>query len=120
MPVKPNPHMTDAENPPLTKADFAKMRAAREVLGDRFVDAQVAARKSKGGRPKAARTKTQVTVRLDPEIVDYFKARGPGWQSRLNESLRLAVAELRKGDDRMRAQEARNRPAARSRARKVS
>jgi uncharacterized protein (DUF4415 family) len=47
---------------------------------------------TKAGRPpKGAKAKTQVTLRLDPEIVDCFRAAGPGWQSRINEALRKAA-----------------------------
>jgi len=38
-------------------------------------------------RPKAEVTKLSVTLRIDPETVDYFKAGGPGWQTRMNEVL---------------------------------
>ncbi len=33
-------------------------------------------------------TKVAVSIRLDADIVDYFKAQGPGWQSRINAQLR--------------------------------
>jgi uncharacterized protein (DUF4415 family) len=32
------------------------------------------------------------TIRLDPEIVQAFRAEGPGWQSRINEVLRQWLA----------------------------
>lgn len=38
-----------------------------------------------------APTKTQVTLRLDPRVVDHFKAGGAGWQSRINDVLRKAA-----------------------------
>lgn len=31
--------------------------------------------------------KIRVAVRLDPDVVDYFKAGGPGWQTRINDAL---------------------------------
>lgn len=40
------------------------------------------------GRPGSANAKRQVTLRLDPAILDYFRAAGPGWQSRINAALR--------------------------------
>jgi uncharacterized protein (DUF4415 family) len=43
------------------------------------------------GRPKAARTKVSTTIRLDPEVLDRFKADGAGWQSRINAALRKAA-----------------------------
>ncbi|SHI65620.1 BrnA antitoxin family protein [Wenxinia saemankumensis] len=43
------------------------------------------------GRPRAASPKVQTTLRLDPEVVDSFKADGPGWQTRMNDALRKAA-----------------------------
>ncbi|WP_336511400.1 BrnA antitoxin family protein [Allochromatium tepidum] len=44
------------------------------------------------GRPKADATKQPVSIRLSPEVVDYFKAEGPGWQTRIDAVLREYVA----------------------------
>jgi uncharacterized protein (DUF4415 family) len=47
---------------------------------------------AKAGRPpQGERAKRQVTLRLDPEIIERFRASGPGWQSRINELLRKAA-----------------------------
>jgi uncharacterized protein (DUF4415 family) len=35
--------------------------------------------------------KKQITVRLDPNIIDYFKAQGRGYQTRMNAVLRAYV-----------------------------
>lgn len=43
------------------------------------------------GRPKAASTKQQVTLRLDRDVLDRFREMGEGWQSRINEALRKAA-----------------------------
>jgi len=43
------------------------------------------------GRPKAAVTKVSTTIRLDPDVLDTFKATGPGWQGRINAALRKAA-----------------------------
>ncbi|MCW5723392.1 MAG: BrnA antitoxin family protein [Maricaulaceae bacterium] len=43
------------------------------------------------GRPKSARPKQLVSIRLDPEVLERLRASGPGWQSRVNEALRKAV-----------------------------
>jgi len=45
----------------------------------------------KRGRPKSANPKRQITLRLDAEIVDHFRAKGRGWQTRINSALREAV-----------------------------
>ena len=43
------------------------------------------------GRPKALAPKVSTTLRLDPEVLDAFKAEGPGWQTRMNAALRKAA-----------------------------
>jgi len=42
------------------------------------------------GRPPGS-AKTQVSLRLDNEVIAAFRAQGPGWQSRMNEALRKAA-----------------------------
>ncbi len=37
-----------------------------------------------------APTKKQVTLRLDPEVIDKFRATGRGWQARINDALKAA------------------------------
>ena len=43
------------------------------------------------GRPLGSGTKTQVTLRLDAEVLEKFKASGDGWQTRINEALKSWV-----------------------------
>ncbi len=43
------------------------------------------------GRPKLEQTKQHVSLRLDPDVLESFKASGPGWQARINEVLRKAA-----------------------------
>ncbi len=45
----------------------------------------------KPGRPVAETTKTPVSIRLSPDVLDYFRSGGPGWQSRIDEALREAA-----------------------------
>lgn len=45
-------------------------------------------RRSAGGRPRSTDPKVPVSIRLDREVVEKFRATGPGWQSRINEALR--------------------------------
>lgn len=74
---------------PLTRDNFKNAKPFREVFFDlaTSIDREVARR----GRPKADQTKTPVTIRLDPDVVDHYKATGKGWQSRLNADLRKAA-----------------------------
>ena len=68
-----------------TDEDWARARPAVEVV-PQIVERYRRAR----GRQKAP-TKAKVTVRLDADIVAYFRGTGRGWQTRLNEALRKAV-----------------------------
>ena len=43
------------------------------------------------GRPLGSGTKTQVTLRLDADVVDKFRASGDGWQTRINDALKSWV-----------------------------
>ena len=43
------------------------------------------------GRPKSANAKQLVSVRYSPEVLEYFKSTGEGWQSRMDGVLRVYV-----------------------------
>ncbi|VTZ61784.1 BrnA antitoxin family protein [Sinorhizobium medicae] len=43
------------------------------------------------GRKPDPNSKKLLTLRLDPDVIDHFKATGDGWQSRMNEALRKAA-----------------------------
>jgi uncharacterized protein (DUF4415 family) len=43
-------------------------------------------RRGKRG-PQKAPTKKLVSLRLSPEVIDHFKATGPGWQTRIDGAL---------------------------------
>jgi uncharacterized protein (DUF4415 family) len=44
-----------------------------------------------GRPPERDAPKQQVTLRLDPDVIERFRAGGPGWQSRMNAALRQAA-----------------------------
>src|SRR6476660_2318072 len=44
------------------------------------------------GRPKAKSKKQLVSIRYSPEVVEYFKSTGEGWQARMYSVLREYVA----------------------------
>lgn len=46
------------------------------------------------GRPALVIKRPTLNMRVDPEVLDAFKATGPGWQTRINEVL---VKAVRKG-----------------------
>jgi uncharacterized protein (DUF4415 family) len=79
----------------LTAADFRRMRPASKAL-PRLVGAKVAAELLRPrGRPPKEKPKAQITLRLDTEVVEYFKAGGPGWQTRINAALKRAASKAR-------------------------
>jgi uncharacterized protein (DUF4415 family) len=78
----------DDDNPEWTKADFAK--ATKWPAGVRLQDVtppELARIVGKRG-PQKTPTKVAVSIRLSPEVISYFKAKGPGWQSRIDTALR--------------------------------
>jgi len=46
------------------------------------------------GRPRKEATKEAVNIRLDADVVAYFRATGRGWQSRINDALRKVAGLL--------------------------
>jgi uncharacterized protein (DUF4415 family) len=57
------------DNPEWTEEDFAKARPASEVLPPE---------------------REEVTLHLDPDVIEKFRATGPGWEARINAVLRDA------------------------------
>ena len=75
------------DSPELTASELAELRPAREVLPKEFFEAMEKAAVARG-RPTLENPKKQVTLRLDADLIDRYKASGKGWQSRINEDLR--------------------------------
>ena len=82
-----NKRVVDPDNPEWTAADFRRARPSREVV-PHIVEAYL---RRKGRPPEGVASKVQVTLRLDPAVIAHFKARGPGWQTRINEALMKAI-----------------------------
>lgn len=51
-------------------------------------DLKIGGKLVRRGRPPKEAPKSIVSIRLDPEVLDHFKADGPGWQTRINAALR--------------------------------
>jgi uncharacterized protein (DUF4415 family) len=65
--------------PPLDRAWF---QSADYFEGDKLI---------RRGRPKSVSPKEAVSLRLDPDVLTYFRSKGRGWQSRINAALRRAA-----------------------------
>ena len=77
---------------PLTDEEIKTLRPASELFAEYGIPMP-----KPPGRPKADKTKVSVTMRMDEDVLDYFKRGGPGWQTRMNAVLaKEARGALRK------------------------
>jgi uncharacterized protein (DUF4415 family) len=76
-----------SDNPPWTEEELKSARPFREVFPEMAtkMEAAIAAR----GRPRVEAPKVAVTLRLDPDVLEKFKASGKNWRT-------VMAAELRK------------------------
>lgn len=54
-----------------------------ELTDDMFARGVV----NKGGRPRAANPKRLISIRLTEDVIQRWRATGPGWQTRMAEKL---------------------------------
>jgi uncharacterized protein (DUF4415 family) len=91
------------------RAEFAigdkVIRPATGTFTRAFTPDEIRARR---GRPPLGETaKVQQSLRLSKEVIDHFRATGPGWQARIDEVLRRHVAEAAGGGGERRVAEER-------------
>ena len=72
-------------SPPLTKEQLANMRPVAEVAPELI---EIARRR---GRPPLADPKVAIKIRLSADVLERFRATGPGWQTRIEQALRKAL-----------------------------
>jgi uncharacterized protein (DUF4415 family) len=72
----------DVQSPELTDEQMAKAKPFAEVFPE------LAASIRKGRGPNKAPTKKLVSLRLSGQVIEAYKAKGPGWQSRIDADLR--------------------------------
>ena len=76
----------DPDNPELTEADLARARPFAEAQPEllrRILQAR-----------ERGRAQEQISLIIDRDILDRFRATGPDWQARLNAVLRRAAEDL--------------------------
>jgi len=78
-----------------TDEELAQARPMSEALPDLHAALVAEIERRKAGRPKAEVRKRTISLRVDPAVLDAFKATGPGWQTRMNEALREWVERHR-------------------------
>jgi uncharacterized protein (DUF4415 family) len=86
----PPPPDFDEDAPELTDEQIKQLRPAKEYFAELGIPIP------KMGRPKAEAVKRSVTIRMDEDVIEHFKAGGPGWQTRMHEVL---AGEARKKRD---------------------
>ena len=58
-----------------------------EELPELTEDLLARANLKKGGRPLSASPRKSISLRLPPEVIERWRATGPGWQTRMAERL---------------------------------
>lgn len=51
---------------------------------------------NRGGRPRSANPRRLITLRLPADVIEHWRATGPGWQTRMAERLSRGPAASRK------------------------
>lgn len=77
---------TDAEDAAITAAAMGDPDAI-PFSDDELEKVKHLVRRGRG-RPQGSGSKTQVTLRVDSDLLEQFKATGTGWQTRMNDALR--------------------------------
>ena len=80
-----------------TDADIARQIAGDADTAPELTDAQFAS-----ARFVLPPKKVAVAIRLDPAVLEYFRAQGPGYQSRINAALMSFVKHARKSAKQVR------------------
>jgi uncharacterized protein (DUF4415 family) len=73
LPKKTSARVADPDNPAWTE----------DMLGSPVI--------KRGRGPQASPTKVLTSIRLDADVLEYFKSQGEGYQSRINDALRKEV-----------------------------
>ena len=92
--------MAPGKDRAFTAAEEKKMANAVVVNGGGFAAVRAARLRGERG-PQVAPTKQLVSVRYSPEVLQYFKSTGTGWQTRMNEAL---LEWVRKRPERSRSE----------------
>jgi uncharacterized protein (DUF4415 family) len=91
---KPLTKAVPDDNPEWGDAEFSRARPASQVLPELFGKQTAEKLLRPRGRPKLAKPKQAVKLRIDPDVIDAYKSEGEGWQTRMNDALR-EVAKAR-------------------------
>ncbi len=77
-----------ADDAPLTDEELRTARPASVAFPDIVAAYKRGELRYRGQRgAQKAPTKAQVTLRIDRDILKFFKSKGEGWQTRINDAL---------------------------------
>ncbi|MFA5806987.1 MAG: BrnA antitoxin family protein [bacterium] len=74
----------------MTREDIRAMRPAAEVLPPELLAILPKRKPGQRGLQRAP-VKKKISLRVDAEVLAYYRATGPGWQTRVNEALKKAA-----------------------------
>lgn len=80
------------ESPPLTETELASLRPLRQADPE-LAEWSEKRRRGQRGKQKAP-TKVATALRIDPDVLDAYKATGRGWNARMNDALRKGIEFL--------------------------
>jgi uncharacterized protein (DUF4415 family) len=87
------PKRTKGKKTGLRKGSIARLRASVSAEDGLFRLAEEnAGSESRWNRPR----KQRISLRVDCEVVDWLKSKGPGYQTRINRILRKVMVESKK------------------------
>ena len=71
-----------------TEEDFARAKPAKEFFSPEMYEKLIALKRKPGERgPQKSPVKERITIRLSEDVVEQFRATGPGWQTRVDAAL---------------------------------
>jgi len=91
MPNMPDPEKVDADSPELTEDFFRRAKPGADAL-PHMLGEELAGKILRRGRgPSKVPAKVLISLRLDGDVIEHFRATGEGWQARMNTILRKAA-----------------------------
>jgi uncharacterized protein (DUF4415 family) len=96
-PLKPSARRATAKIPTKGRADLARLRRTSEAEIARTSPPELRALPDdfwQGARVVTPVTKQAISIRLDADVIDWFRATGPKYQTRINAVLRSYVDQV--------------------------
>ncbi|MHC1999450.1 BrnA antitoxin family protein [Methylobacterium sp. CM6241] len=82
-----------SDSPSMTDAELAELKPLKEGAPEIF---KLMTKRGRG-RPPVESPKANLTLRVDPAVLDAYKASGAGWQTRMHEALARDAGDSARG-----------------------